>query len=179
VALRDKLNEYPGATAAGVGVIIVATIVLIVFSLRGEGGRTNGPKWLPDKAFFTDDEGKTHFVDDLTKIPPFQHNGRNAYRAQVFIDSNERKFVGFMESYDPATKAKIESDLKSGKPIAEVLSDNPPEVKKPGGGGWVKPNKNGKFSYEYLQVMKVPSPDKKTTIQPVHVTSEDVQEGSQ
>jgi len=160
VALRDKLNQNQGLVIGAVCVVIVAALAVTILSLRGEGGKLNGPRYRPDKDFFSDDDGHSWFIDDANKIPPFSHGGRQAYRAAMFLDQNDKKFVGYLEGYDPATKEKMESDLKSGKTLGEVLQDNAPNVKKPNGGAWVKP-KNGRPTYEYGQVVTPIAPDKK------------------
>jgi hypothetical protein len=163
VALREKLNQQnPVVIASSVGALIVVIILLIFFTMRGEGGKLNGPRYRPDKDFFSDDEGHTFFIDDSNKIPPFQHNGRPAYRAVVFLDSNDKKFVGYLESYDQATKEKMESELKSGKSLADVKADNPPNIKNVAGGGWVKPKPGSVTpSLEYARAMIPVPPDKK------------------
>ena len=179
MALRDKINQNPGLIAGAVGVVVLLVIVLIVFTMRGEGGRLNGPRYRPDKDYFSDDEGHTYFIDDSNKIPPFQHNGRPAYRAAVFLDSNDKKFVGWLESYDPAVKDQLESEIKSGKAVAAVLGPVAPNVKKVNSGGWVKPKKDSVAQTpEYQRAMTATPPDKKATLKSARlpVSDADIEE---
>jgi hypothetical protein len=157
VSLREKLNQNQGLIIGVVCGLIVLTIFLAFLILRTPGGTANGPRYHPDKDFFSDDDGHSWFIDDAKNIPPFDHGGRQANRAALFIDSNDRKFVGFLESYDPAVKAKMEQELKSGRSLGEVVQENPPKVKKALGGSWA----TNPRSPEYSRALTVIGPDKK------------------
>src|SRR5439155_23406719 len=62
---------------------------------------------------FSDDDGKTYFADDVYKAYPFDHNGKQAYRAYVYRAGSGTPFVGYL-------------GREGGM-----------EVKKPGGAKWV------------------------------------------
>jgi hypothetical protein len=50
------------------------------------------------KAYYTVDDGRTWFVDQAERIPPFDHEGRPAVRAQLFSCDHERTvFVGYLQ----------------------------------------------------------------------------------
>jgi hypothetical protein len=124
----------------------VAAIVFIVISmLRGTDVVTVSSG---TREFFSDDDGKTFFVDDRAKLPPFDHNGKPAYRARVYTcDGGKTKFVGWLERYTPEAKKIVEGQVKAGAgstgggPI--LLEDQSGvQVKKAGTGekGWVSNN---------------------------------------
>jgi len=51
------------------------------------------------EAYYTIDDGTTWFVDDAQKIPPFDHNGKTAYR-RANVCRGEREVVsGYLERY--------------------------------------------------------------------------------
>ena len=39
---------------------------------------------VPTSGYFSDDDGKTYFQDDASKIAPFDHNGKQAVSAYLF-----------------------------------------------------------------------------------------------
>ena len=140
MGLRETLNENPGLTTAATAVIILAAIVFMVVSMfRGDAETSAGPS--TDKEYFSDDDGKTFFEDDRTKVPPFDRNGKPAYRARVFTcDGGQTKFVGWLERYTPQAKKMIEDQVKSAGSGPLLLEDQSGlQIKKPGTGekGWV------------------------------------------
>ena len=142
MGLRETLNENPGLTTAATAVIILAAIVFIVVSMfRGgaETGATGGA--VGNRDYFSDDDGKTFFEDDRTKVPPFDHNGKTAYRARLFTcDGGKTKFVGWLERYTPEGKKIMEDTIKRAAGEAVLIEDQTGlQLKKPGTGekGWV------------------------------------------
>lgn len=113
VGIRETINKNPGpTTAATAGIIGVALLFIMwqcgVFGGAGSGGGSS-------KAFFTIDDGKTFFIDDASKIPPFKKDNKDAFRAHVFTcDGGKTKFVGYMEAYAPQDK-KLMEDTIAGK----------------------------------------------------------------
>jgi hypothetical protein len=96
-------------------------------------------------AWYSDDDGKTWFAGDQHKvIPPFDHNGKTAYRAYLFSSNGGKDaFVGYLERYTPEG-AKMLADLRSPKPnqppmpgILAAIQTRGLEVKKPGEAIWV------------------------------------------
>ena len=73
------------APAAGIGIaVLVVGGILIALQLRGGPNSNAGlPQAAGGKGFFTDDDGATFYVDDITNIPPYDHNGKKAYRYTV------------------------------------------------------------------------------------------------
>ena len=136
VSLRQKINKNPGA-AAGLGItVLVVAGILVALQLRGgQSSTANRPQAAVGKVFFTDDDGTTFYVDDVTNVPPYDHNGKKAYRAVVYMvqDANAKRYVAYMQSYDPADKAKIEAALAAGQAPSAVFAQTPALGKKTGG----------------------------------------------
>jgi hypothetical protein len=105
------------------------------------------------KEFFSDDDGKTWFVEDAAKLPPIDHNGKPAYRAKVFKCAGGKPFVGYLERYDPRDKQRFEeaahaAESSGGSLMPGVTVAGSPEIKKPGDPEWVRltPETNEKYS---------------------------------
>jgi hypothetical protein len=142
----------------GATVLVIAVIFLIIQS-RG-GKKQLLPQSDTTKGYFTDDDGASWFVDDLTNVPPYDHNGKKAVRARMFIAGNGQKFIGWLEQYDDAAKKRIEGRLQANKgelPERE-LNTEVPQVKKPGGKTWIKTGINGP-GQDYRQAMNPDPPD--------------------
>jgi hypothetical protein len=108
--IREKLGERP---AIGIGlavVLIVVAIGVIGYQLFGSGNSAVG---IAAKAFYTDDNGKTFFKDDAFKIVPFDHNGKQAYRADVFKGDDGKEFVGLMYRHTPVGKNQMQSYISN------------------------------------------------------------------
>lgn len=147
MGIRETLNQNPAiTTGATIGIIVIALIFIVMQIIP------RGPD-MPSESFFTTDDSSPEaalaalFEDDIEKIPPFDHNGKTAYRAQVFTcDKGKTRFVAYIERYTPEAKKRMtELRANAGKPPAEGM---PPlgmdpmmtgvEYKKPGGKEWVK-----------------------------------------
>jgi hypothetical protein len=113
--------------------------------------------------FATVDDGQTVFETDMSNLPPFQQDGKTAYRVALFTaDGGKTRFPGYLERYTPEAKKRIEAAM------AEMAKDPDPwkrprglvgpgdvEVKKPGAGNpWVKND-----SPEGMAVMNVKAPN--------------------
>jgi hypothetical protein len=166
VGLRETLNENPGITTAATAIIILGAVVFVVLSvMRGDGADagTGG-----EKAYFSDDDGKSFFVDERTKVPPFDRNGKPAVRAQLFTcDGGKTKFVGWLERYTPEAKKRLENQIQqNGGKMPMVLEDEGGvEMKKPGTGekGWVK---RGDPAVEQITDVRCPDGSKEN-VEPV------------
>jgi hypothetical protein len=139
MSLREALNKKPALTGGVMAVIVAAAIAVAVGTSASYGPRHR------DKAFYSVDDGQTWFVDDVNKVPPFEHDGKQAVRARVFTsDGGKTSFVGYLERYTPEAKKLLESALaqaKQGKVTGREGMDamlHGTEVKKPGATKWVK-----------------------------------------
>jgi hypothetical protein len=68
------------------------------------------------QAYFSDDDGQSWFIDDTTKLAPFDHNGKTALMAEIFTyDNGSKKFCGYLEKYTPEAKAKLEAAMADAR----------------------------------------------------------------
>jgi hypothetical protein len=162
VGIRQKINENPGITTAATAGIIAVAIGVIVW--QGCGGTGGGDTIaVATKAFYTIDDGKTLFVDDINKIPPYQKDGKTAVKANVFsCDDGKNRFVGYLEMYTPQDKAMLEKAAQQqpgGQPVYLPYTGQA-LVKKPGVGKWIPLSPN--TTQEYAAVVQVKCPDGST-----------------
>jgi len=144
VSLREKINQDP-KIGVGIGAaVLVIAIVFIIIQSRG-GNKPVLPATDTTKGYFTDDDGKSWFVDELTNVPPFDHNGKKAVRIKMFLAANGQKFIGWLEQYDDATKKKLDArlDANKGELPERVLNTEVPLVKRPGDKTWAKMGPSG------------------------------------
>ena len=139
MGLRETLNKKPGL-AAGLGIaLLVLGIAFIALQLS-----LGGPREPSGMAYFSTDDGQTWFVDSADKLPPFQHDGKEAFRAYVF-ECGGKEFVNHLERYTPEAKKTMEAALeaeRSGKapPSAGAIQQAASagrQLKKPGAKEWV------------------------------------------
>ena len=154
--IRELIRKHSTATVV---VVLIVAITALGFSLHNSA---LAPETASTNAFYTVDEGQTTFVEDMKKIPPFDHDGKTAVRVWMFTtDGGKTKFPGYLERYKPAAKARIEAALAANTKGAAGEPDVGPsdiEVKKPGAGNeWVS---RGNMT-EAGKVMTVPCPDGK------------------
>jgi hypothetical protein len=141
MGIREKLNQNPWIATGGAGAVIVIAIVVVVMQAFGRGGPPSDIV-TNSNVFFTTDDGKTWFADDVKNIPPFTKDGKEAVRAHVYRTSDGTEFVGYLERYSPASKRALAAAL--AKPVEEQLEDPYASVqiecKKPGETTWVSMN---------------------------------------
>lgn len=147
--IRKSFNERP---------ILSATVAIMVLGLGGsliawsELGRNRPPSVnMPGKAFFSDDDGQTWFIDDDSRIPPFDHNGRIACGVQLYKCGKGKPFVWLLERYDPTVRASLEKGMPPGSPpLPESQLARALEVKAPGAKEWVKGSDPGARAASHL-----------------------------
>lgn len=157
MSFRDDINQKPGIFIGVSAAIVVLAIIWLVYSLRGSKPVAGV---ITTKAFFSDDDGKSFYVDDISNIPPYEHSGKKAYRARVYeVKGSGQRFVGYLESYDDKAKKQIEEAIKKGIDPATAMQGIDILVKKPGPGKWVKVG--SMVSPEMVHAVTVTSPDGK------------------
>lgn len=110
MGIRESLNQNPKlVTPLTIAVIGVAVgyILLQFFA-------SPPPAEEATQGYFTVDEGKTVFVDQLSEIPPYHSPHGIAYRALVYsCDKGKTRFVAYLLRYrregDPVTGQLIGS----------------------------------------------------------------------
>ncbi len=134
MGLRETLEKRRGvASAFGFAAIALAVFLIVIESRSSRLTKI-------DRAFYSDDDGQTYFVDSVDKLFPFDHNGRQAYRAYVFRCSDGTEFVGYLARYTDSTKARLaELMAQPYNQVAQQIADAESagtEIKKPGDSRW-------------------------------------------
>lgn len=144
MGLRESLNGEKGpkigAAVAG-GAILIAIVVWFASS-----GNSATATRRDAMAFYTVDDGATWFKDVADRVPPFQHDGKTAYRVFIYTtDGGVTQKAGYLQRYNAAAKKMF--DAKAEMPI----SISSLEVKAPGAAGaWV--SRNTKAGMEIVNV---------------------------
>lgn len=138
MGIREELNTKPWVAV----VALVLGIALLVYMVS----RREVTQMPLDKtAFFTADDGKTWFKADAGRIPPFEHEGKTAYRAFVFRCGG-KEFVAYMQKYSPAGKKSWEEKLSKLEGDAQYKARDGlargGEFKGPGEKNWFNPQAN-------------------------------------
>jgi hypothetical protein len=145
VGIRESLNQNPRVVTGVTVAIIVVVLAFIIWSNRSGGDGVSGSGGAGGGAFFSNDDGKSWFTDDAKKVPPFQKDGKDAYRVFVFKCPDGKKFVSHLERYTPEAKKRLEAVLASSDAntvqdpmMLESIQMGGVEVKSPGRGTWIK-----------------------------------------
>jgi hypothetical protein len=116
------------------GIVIVAAVIIIFAESRSASLQKI------DRAFYSDDDGQTYFVDSVDKLFPFDHNGKQAYRAYVFKCGDGTTFVGYLARYTDSAKSRLQELMaRPYNEVAQQIADAESagtEVKKPGDSTW-------------------------------------------
>lgn len=143
MGIRQSLNENPVITTAVTGVIIVVALGLALKFACTSGPTRERAAAAPQRCFFTTDDGKTYFPDDIKKLPPFDHDGKPAVRAVVFRCPDGKEQVSHLERYSDADKKRIQEAMAKSpnRPLVQLENTafiGVKEIKKPGAKDWVK-----------------------------------------
>ena len=149
------MNENPGVSIGVTAGVILLVIVVIVWELTG--GKKAGSAGNFNQAFFSTDDGKTFFPDDVSKLPPFTKDGKPAYKAIVFRCGNGQPFVAYLERFTEEGKKKAEEARQKTGRAYSAMASGILEVKKPGQPNWVRVN--GENGRQWGEIMKVTCPD--------------------
>ena len=103
-------NTQQRGSRFGIGVASALLIVAaIIIGSQMFGGRESGAGPVARNAFYTDDNGKTFFKDDINKVSPFDHGGKQAFRCNVFQDASGKQFVGLIYRHTDGGRREIEA----------------------------------------------------------------------
>jgi hypothetical protein len=146
VELRKLINGNP-AVAGGAVVAVVALAGWFVWSQMGDSSAKIGKS-----AYYTTDDGKTWFVDDVLKVPPFDKDGKPACGIILGKCTSEKnpdpepkplylyrytaKGKAAMETYVAAKEAGS-PNLRDAYMAVQGLGAMAKEVKRPGDKDWV------------------------------------------
>jgi hypothetical protein len=139
--LREMYSEKPIRAAAVAAGLLLISIALVAFQLRGSGSIAP----VRAKAFFTIDDGKTWFTDDAAKLPPFEKDGKQAVLALVYRCADGTEFVNHLERFKPDArqaleKASVADTAGNDKPDQNAIRNaytGGREVKRPGDARWI------------------------------------------
>jgi hypothetical protein len=90
--LRNLLKEHPWVGKAAAGLLILLAVLSVALSRRHSSDEVT----LLSKAYYSTDDGKTWFADDINKTYPFDHAGHAAYRAFIFQNTDGSTFCGYL-----------------------------------------------------------------------------------
>jgi hypothetical protein len=138
MSIRHALSRKPKPAMIIGAVAMAAALGFGIFALTGNGSDLRSGS--SSKAWYTDDDGRTQFVDDSDHISPFDHNGKKAYRCYVWTcDGGKTKFVSHLERLKPERLKAAAADA-TNKRSKFILAAQDMEVKPPmtGERGWTE-----------------------------------------
>ena len=100
--------KHKYGVGVGIALLILAAAAL---GFQLTGGRQSGAGSVATRAFFTDDNGQTFFQDDVNKLPPFTHNGKQALGCEVFEAAGGKQFVGLVYRFTESGRREMEAYL--------------------------------------------------------------------
>jgi len=136
-------------------VLIGLTVIALTFIVYEARGRSAG-RSRPGRVFCTVDDGATVFEDSTEKVPPFEHDGKEAVHAAMFVTKGgDKPFVGYLERCTANAKRQIEEARAQSLPVPMVSPLM--EAKKPldPAAPWVADSNREQFE----QVTTVVGPD--------------------
>jgi hypothetical protein len=139
MGIVETINEKKRLSVGVAAGAIILAVLAIVWELNSN--RLPGRMM---KDFYSCDDGASYFVDDIDRIPPFDRDGKQAYRVHVFKCSGNVPFVGYIERYTDRARAELVK-LQANPPerVAQLSADiaaGGTEVKKPGQTKWYSIN---------------------------------------
>jgi hypothetical protein len=152
MSIRESIEQHRGLAAGITGVFIVVAIGMTVYGSRsGDPGPNT-------RTYYTDDDGKTYFADDINKLYPFDHNGKQAYLANVFESSKGGRFVAYLSRINDAARPKLEAMKATPGGVGSddyVRALNAAvEIRRPGDTTWARQG-----SPAFAKVAEFPCPD--------------------
>ncbi|WP_428940315.1 hypothetical protein [Fontivita pretiosa] len=142
MSLRQSLNQNPKLAVAVAASGILVAILAALWALSPGNGVATASAAQPGQVFFSSDDGKTYFADDPSKIPPFEKDGKQVYRAYVFKAADGKPFVSYLARYTPEVRQQLQAiyarppEQRNPMVIAQLELDGL-EVKAPGQSEWM------------------------------------------
>lgn len=150
MGIRQKLNQAPKGAIVVIILLVLAVYGFIAWQLHrprfGSAGST--------RSFYTDDDGKTYFADDGTRMPPFDHDGQPAVRCYIYT-CNGQPFVGYLEKYTDGLIGNLDTPFDpKHRELGHASFRDGTLCKRPGETKWVK-----EFSSAGREITQVRCPD--------------------
>ena len=143
MGIRETINKNkPLGIAAMAGLIVVSAGIHYYLTNR------SGESAPLTRAYFSDDDGQSYFVDDANKICPFDHNGKQAVQAYVFQCDGNKPFVGYLCRFNESGRKRMEELRSMPKSPATIdsmrgVASSSMEFKRPGDLKWSLANSPG------------------------------------
>jgi hypothetical protein len=158
LGVRQALNAKPVITVAAAVVIMVVALIFVFQSCS----ETALPPRQPPRAkeFFSIDDGAHWFAADNTTVPPFQHEGKPAYRAKVFKCADGKEFCAWLERYSETDRKRYQETIDKAKSTGKDVRGQMMftlvgiEVKRPGEKEWVKQTPQNEQKYTAIRTPK-------------------------
>jgi hypothetical protein len=130
---RDWVDKNKRASTIASVVLLGAAAAFLYYQFR--------PQRPPITEWYTVDDGQTWFKDSNRKVPPFEHDGKQAVLAKVY-QCHGQKFVAYLKRYKPEAKRRLDefhAAEDTGKPTDGINisgTDWQAEYKRPGEKEW-------------------------------------------
>jgi len=135
MGVREGLNSHRRLTIGLTVAVVAFAVGFAAWTIFAGDEKTAG-----QKIWFSDDDGKTWFKDDATKITPFDHNGKPAVMCFVYTyDGGKTLWAAYLMRHQAGWKEKVGAFTKHrpSNPRDMMAINAPPmEVKKPGANDW-------------------------------------------
>jgi hypothetical protein len=156
VGLRQQLNDNPRIVAAVSGGLVLIALIMFIWPRSGLSG--SGKPAGVTKEFFSTDDGKTWFPDDAGKLPPFDKDGKPAYRVRVYRCPHGKEFVSHLERYADGDRKRMQDLIDDDKTrsMEFIKLESEFEMKKSGGRDWIKLTPENAGRANALRVPKCP-----------------------
>lgn len=137
MAARAFFDAHPQATMIGASAAILICVVAIILEAH-----TPSPPDALHGLYFTVDDGKSYFVDDPMKVPPYDHDGKQAVKCHVFQTPSGKQVVYLEKLTDAARKIVLDNQAHPNPGAGAIGMEvhNSVLVKKPGDKDWVPEN---------------------------------------
>ena len=138
MGIRESINRNKSIGLLAGVLLLGGSLVAIVMQAQA----TADPG--PGQSYYTVDDGKTFFTESSTKLPPFDKEGKLAYRAHVF-ECGGKKVVGYISRFTQEAKdalAEAKASAGTGKPprnvamLAQIVTTGTEDTR-PGSDKWV------------------------------------------
>lgn len=139
-------------TLIGAGSLILLAILISIHNLAP------AKKYSQTTLYFSDDDGKSWYLDSNINIPPYDHDGHDAVGAALYRTArNSAPFCGYLYRFPDGTKKQLDALQPNARVSAAYSSITAAdmEVKSPGSSGnWYTVGTPGAN-----KVMTIQSPD--------------------
>jgi hypothetical protein len=136
MGIREALNKNK-KVAAGVTVSLLAAAGALGYYLSRSGDEVATTQ---EHVYFTVDDGKTWFVGNADQLYPFDHEGKTAYRVQLYKCGKDGQPVAvYLQRIADKALQEAQAAQAAGKKREEIemIWEARLEVKAPGGSQWV------------------------------------------